>query len=534
MTSPSETTRPRIDPLTRALAEYETALEEGGTVDREAFLDRHRDLAGQLAPLLDAAEQAVLNRRARHSPAGHRAPAPRPELEGFELIEEIGRGGMGIVYKARQKGTEQLVALKMLRPDWGGTAAVEQFRLEARAAARLRHPNRVRILLLGEHQGRPFYVMELVEGGSLARKLAGGSVSKAAAVKYVLSLAEALHEAHEHGILHRDVKPANVLIDERTGEALLTDFGLARMGSSEESDHGEGRFAGTLPYASPEQTVNPDVVTAASDVYSLGATLYELLTGTAPFRPRPGETREQLKQRVRTEKPVPPRRRNPGVSRGIERICLKCLAKDPRDRYGSAKELAEALRGYLQEVGYARLFTNMGTLLMLLGPVIALINVAAYWLIRWFEAAPSAWGEAAVWAVVFSMYPALYSVFALAPPAEPGREHYLSRLELWAVWGGKLFAAVSIAVALRVAFASEPVTAMRLAYVVFAALSGMAVFCQFSKMSRVLSLLPLGSWLVGVAMVFRLDLAPLMYGGYCLLGLCLFGLYLRRLGRELA
>src|SRR5262249_7351900 len=174
-------------------------------------------------------------------------------------------------------------------------------RNEARAAARLQHPNRVRILHSGEHEGRPFYAMEFIQGCSLAHKLKQGGVSQHAVVEYLASIAEAVQEAHERGILHRDIKPGNILIDERTDEAKLTDFGLAIIapsgaGPAEQSVREQVRVAGTLPYMSPEQTQDADSVTVRSDVYSLGATLYEALTGVQPFT---GCSRVELLARIR-------------------------------------------------------------------------------------------------------------------------------------------------------------------------------------------------------------------------------------------
>jgi hypothetical protein len=526
------------DPLGEALAEFEAALEAGQHPDRQAFLARHPGLADELRPLLEAGERmAARTRPLRQALRGW------PELPGYEILGEIGRGGMGVVYRAQQKGTEQLVALKMLRPDWlagmeeqRAGKAIEQFRFEARAAAKLRHPNRVRILHLGEHQGLPFYAMELIDGPNLAERAAANGVSKQDAVRYVAEAAEAAHEAHEQGLIHRDIKPHNILLrfEASQGEALLTDFGLAKpLGGTEAEPNGQGRLAGTLNYMSPEQTLDADRVTPASDVYSLGATLYDLLTGKPPIRPEPSKSPAELLRRIREEPPVPPRQVRPDVSRDIERICLRCLHKEPDQRYPSAWSLAQDLRRYLLQVRYARHFIGMGTLFIVLGPLMLLLNTAVFLLTQWFAVSGTAWLEPVIWALIFTMYPALFSVFVLAPATESGQEHALSRRELWAIWGGKMFAALSISVALRVAFPHDPVTAIRLVYVVFAALSGMAVFTLVSKMEPRLQSLALGNYLVGIVMVFRLEYAPLLYGVYCLVGPVLFGLYLRRLGGEL-
>jgi serine/threonine-protein kinase len=527
---------PQPDHLAEALAEYEVARDEGRPVDRAEFLARHADLAGPLAPLLDAAERVHALTRPLRDALDGRLDLAFPKMDGYEILQEIGRGGMGVVYKARQTGTEQVVALKMLLPDRLGDldedsrrAVVEQFRVEAQAAARLRHRNRVRILHLGEHHGQPYYAMELIEGGNLAQKARqSGGLSKSAAVKYLAGVAEALHEAHQHGILHRDLKPGNILVDERSDEALLADFGLALVRPAvpvaDETVRQHVRLAGTLPYMSPEQVLDSDRVTPASDVYNLGATLYELLTGTPPFQVA---WNQKGLETIHFEPPVPPRQRRPDVSRGIEQICLKCLSKEPAQRYQSAAELAGALRRYLHEVRWARHFTSMGTLFLWLGPVVLLINLAVYLFVR------LDFPEPVIWLTIFSMYPALFSVFLLAPPTEHGQEHHLSRLELWSVWGGKMFAAISTSIALRLAFAHEPHRALLLVYPIFTALSGMAAFALITKTARKLSALPAGCWLLGIVMVLRLEWAPLLYGVYCLVGLSVFGLYLRRLGKEL-
>jgi serine/threonine protein kinase len=463
-----------------------------------------------------------------------------PSLPGYEVLGELGRGGMGVVYKARQQGTDQIVALKMLHPfridglhGVDKQDVIDQFRLEVKAAARLRHPNRVRILHLGEHDGHPFYVMELIEGCSLADRVKQApGVSKEATVKYLASVAEAVHEAHQHGILHRDLKPRNILIDERTDEALLTDFGLAQMergspaGETFEKPgvRQQARLAGTLPYMSPEQTWDPDRVTEASDVYSLGATLYELLTGRPPFT---GQSRTELLERIRKENPAPPRQHRRDVNRRIEAICLKCLHKDPAHRYPTALQFAQALRHYLQEVRYARNFTSMGTLFLGLGPVVFLLNFAVYLLLH------THFYEPVIWVVMFSPSLALFSVFLLAPPKEAGLEPSYSRVEMWSIWGSKFFAALSISIALRWRTSCEPQRAMLLFYPAYAALSGMAAFSQVSKMTWKPKLLAAAWGPAAVAMVFQLEWAPVIYGLYSLVGSVLFGVYLRKLGKEL-
>jgi len=235
-----------------------------------------------------------------------------------------------------------------------------------------------------------------------------------------------------------------------------------------------------------------------------------------------------MMEQIRHENPTPPRQHRPDVSPLIEQICLKCLRKNHGERYATAQELAQAVRGYLNQVGYARNFTTMGTLFIGLAPVILAINLTVYFLLQ-----SHVW-EPVIWTVMFAMYPALYGVFLLAPAQEAGQANYLSRVELWSIWGAKLFAAVSISIALRVAFWDELGKALVLVYPVFAALSGMAVFVMVAKMPRILYFVPAATWLTGIAMVFHLEWAPILYGICALLGLLLYGLYLRKLGMELS
>jgi hypothetical protein len=272
-----------------------------------------------------------------------------PRIEGYEVLQELGRGGMGVVYKARQLRPRRLVALKMiLAADYAGSDHAVRFRAEAEAVARLQHPNIVQIHEVGDHQGHAFLTLEYLEGGTLATKLAGRQMSWKEAARLVETLARAVDHAHQKGIVHRDLKPSNVLYTAE-GELKVVDFGLAKQ-------VGEGSLApaaaktrtgailGTPGYMAPEQA-SGKAVGPATDVYALGAILYEALTGRAPFAS--DNTFDTLLQVVR-EDPPPPRRFRPKLSRDLETICLKCLQKDPARRYASAGELAADLRAFLE------------------------------------------------------------------------------------------------------------------------------------------------------------------------------------------
>jgi tetratricopeptide (TPR) repeat protein len=271
------------------------------------------------------------------------APSVRP-VPGYELLETLGTGGMGVVWKARQKNLPRLVALKRLRA--GGPLSEDllvRFRREAEAVARLQHPNIVQIHEVGEQDGEPFLVLEYVAGGSLAQKLADGPLPPDAAAALVESLARAIHFAHEQGIIHRDLKPANVLLT-ADGTPKVSDFGLAKLlGASEASATQTGAILGTPSYMAPEQARGEATVGIAADVYALGAILYETLIGRPPFR---GPSALETLAQVRDNDPVPPRTLQPQVPRDLETICLKCLHKEPGRRYTSAAALADDLRRF--------------------------------------------------------------------------------------------------------------------------------------------------------------------------------------------
>jgi WD40 repeat protein len=265
-------------------------------------------------------------------------------VPGYEIEGILGRGGMGVVYKAQQTALKRTVALKMILG--GGPAGEEQrtrFKAEAEAVARLRHPHIVQVYEVGEHQGLPYCALEFVEGGSLARKLAGKPLPPGESARLVATLAGAMHLAHSRNVVHRDLKPANVLLT-ADGQPKVTDFGLARLLDAEPGLTRSGAVMGTPSYMAPEQaTGQASAAGPPADVYALGAILYECLTGRVPFLG--GNTLETLEQ-VRTREPVAPSRLQPAVPLDLETICLKCLAKEPEKRYPSAQELADDLERF--------------------------------------------------------------------------------------------------------------------------------------------------------------------------------------------
>ncbi len=293
-----------------------------------------RPAADDTGETLDPTDaRAVVARREAHVP-------------GYEILEELGRGGMGVVFKARQLKLNRLVAIKMiLAGDYADETALVRFLAEAEAVARLQHPDIVQLFESSQHDGMPYFTLEYVPGGSLARKIGGVPLPPRQAARLLERLARATHHAHEHGIVHRDLKPANVLLAE-DGSPKITDFGLAKRLEAGEGLTATGAVMGTPAYMAPEQARGLGKhVGPAADTYALGAILYECLTGRPPFQaPTSAETMMQ----VLGADPLPPHRLQPGLPRDLETVCLKCLAKDPKQRYASAGELADDLRRFLE------------------------------------------------------------------------------------------------------------------------------------------------------------------------------------------
>ncbi len=267
-----------------------------------------------------------------------------PNLSGYEILGEIGSGGMGMVYKARHLQLDRIVAIKVMRDN--STAAVsERLAREARLLAKIHHPHIVQIFELGQYEDCSFLALEYCAGGSLAEHVVGEPQPPRWAAEVTLKLADALHAAHGAGLIHRDLKPANVLLA-ADGAPKIADFGLARLLGVDQDQTRSGMILGTPCYMAPEQTRGDRaLVTTAADIYALGATLYELLVGRPPFK---GTSFFETLEQVRRDKPVPPRKLQPGIPRDLEKICLKCLRKAPSARYRSAEELANDLRRFLK------------------------------------------------------------------------------------------------------------------------------------------------------------------------------------------
>jgi len=276
--------------------------------------------------------------------ASVQAPDGRLRIGNYQILQEIGRGGMGVVYKARQANLSRIVALKMiLAGEHSGLRERARLRNEAQAAAQLMHPNVVQIFEIGEHQGLPFLAMEYVAGGNLTRTLRAMPQAFRWSARLTETMARAIHVAHQRGIVHRDLNPSNILIA-LDGTPKISDFGLAKFLVDDKGLSLSGVILGTPSYMAPEQVSgNGQTIGPGTDVYALGALLYEMLTGAAPFR---GFTPMETLCQVMEAELVPPSRLRHGVPEDLETICLKCLDRDPARRYSSAEDLAEDLRRY--------------------------------------------------------------------------------------------------------------------------------------------------------------------------------------------
>jgi len=308
---------------------------------RENLL-RCQSVEAQINAMFPASTAPAISRRKRLL-AGK---DPLPQIPGYRMEEVLGRGGVGVVYKARHLKLNRDVALKMLLSGaYANPHELARFTREAEAVASLRHANIVQVYDIGELEGLPFFTMELMEGGSLAQKLAGVPIPAAEAASLIETLSMAAHIAHQGNLIHRDLKPSNILLSD-DGTPKITDFGLARRIDGEAEMTQTGAHVGTPSYMAPEQALgNMNAIGPATDVYGLGAVLYEMLTGRPPFR---AETVLETERQLISEQPVSPSRLNRRVPKDLETICLKCLSKEPSRRYVSAAALADDVRRFRQ------------------------------------------------------------------------------------------------------------------------------------------------------------------------------------------
>lgn len=400
--------------LRHAVDEFTDRRRRGERPSIEDFTQRYPEAASFLRLLLPAVE-TVQNEVTPETP-------PTSGPPGYEILDVLGKGGMGVVYRARQVRANRIVALKMILA--GGQADESdrsRFQSEAEAIARVQHPGIVQIHEVGEQEGQPFFALEFCPGGSLAARLKDHPLPPTEAADLVRRAAEAIAAAHQHGIVHRDLKPANVLLA-ADGTPKVADFGLAKHLDAASGQTQTGAIVGTPSYLAPEQAAGRKDVGPAADIYGLGALLYECLTGHPPFR---GATILETLEQVLGRDPIPPRQVQPRVPRDLDIITLKCLQKHPRQRYATAQELADDLQRFLdgrpiraRRVG----FLERGVRWARRNPVVALlgtgvtVSVLVGFLIAIYlagvarqEAARARTGEATAWQL---FYPAQMALVA--------------------------------------------------------------------------------------------------------------------------
>jgi serine/threonine protein kinase len=497
--------------------------------------------------------------------------APLPEVAGYEVLEVLGCGGMSIVYKARHRQLHRHVAVKMILSG-AHASPTERARLrtEAEAVARLHHPNIVQIYEVGEHAGLPFLALEFVDGGSLAEALASGRWAGTGpdetlrAAQLVETLARAMHYAHQHGIIHRDLKPANILLVSggvvsgewsklsstthhsplTTYQPKITDFGLAKCLDAGTGLTQTGAVLGTPSYMAPEQADGKiQAVGPLTDVYALGAILYELLTGRPPFQ---GATVLETLEQVRLQEPKPPLAMQPKIPRDLNTICLKCLEKDPRDRYPSALELADDLKRFHQgELIHARAFTlidrvartlnrdqqvmqfhALENLLWWLIPVPALTHLLGFLLLR------HGWPHVtALWTTAATLVPLIGGVLLFSfsrnrfPSGPSLRDFWSLRIGHWVGVVLLPFLCYLLATPDR---PWEPLTT----YPLWALISGVAVFGMGSSFWGRFYLIGLLLFALAFVMTIQLEWAVLEFGAMMSALFTIVGLHLRRIRSE--
>jgi len=470
------------------------------------------------------------------------------QIPGYEVLDELGRGGMGVVYRARQIALGRVVALKMIRfAGQPGGSDSARFQAEAEAIARMQHRNVVQVYDVGSYRGLPYFSMEFCGGGALKNQLAGTPLPQRRAARLTQTLAQAVHALHQSRIIHRDLKPANVLLA-ADGSPKIADFGLVKY-IGEIGETVTGAILGTPSYMAPEQAsgLSRDVGPAC-DVYALGAILYEMLTGRPPFA---GATQAETLEQVRNYDPVPPGRLRAGLDPDLETICMTCLSKRVEERYASAQDLVDDLERFLdrsrrqrrrsairarpmsltrrigkgvRKIGLIQEIRASGWLYVLTGAVFAAAHIAIFLGLR-FEAP-----EWAVWPLFLLPYLVLFGVFRFAQ-ANSTRPISWAERQIWPIWGGHALTSATI---LLVSWLSNPnaTAAIHAAYPALAVLTGLAFIVmghEYWGRHYVHGIM----WLAGaVLMALTPDWAPLEAAALTAFCLGQIGLFLLRLDRR--
>jgi serine/threonine-protein kinase len=519
----------RDERLARLLAELTDQLHHGQAPNLDALTSQHPDLADELRELwgtvlftealAPSAEQPTLPLPSSAVPA---TPPPHA-LDDYDLLEPIGQGGMGVVYRARQRSANRIVALKTMRGDRTTPEDRARFKLEAQASARLDHAHIVPVYDVGECDGQLYFSMKLIEGQTLAKIVTAGPLPPREAAQLVAAIADAIHYAHEQGILHRDLKPSNVLLDAKR-EPHVTDFGLAKRVDAVDGAAPETRLTatnailGTLSYMPPEQTDGrrhqPD---RTGDVYSLGAILYELLTGRPPFL---ASNPVDLLLQIREHDPVAPRRLNPNIDRELELICLKCLQKPPELRYATAKNLADDLNAFLhgerpsvwsgslkyvasslfRETHHAPVLENWGTLWMWHSLKIfllcALTNALMWWGVKNHWPYLALWGGGlVVWGIIF------WSLRKRGGPVQ-----FIER-QIAHVWGSAIIATIGVFV-VEVLLGLEPLKLTP----ILALIAGMVFVVKAGMLTGSFYFSAGAMFLSAIPMALFPEVGPLIFG----------------------
>lgn len=470
----------------------------------------------------------------------------------YELMTEVARGGMGVVYRARQTSLNRVVALKMiLAGRFAQPEDVTRFRAEAEAAGRLSHPNIVAIFDVGEIGGQHFFSMEFIEGHSLSHRLSNGPLPTREAAQIVCKVARAIHYAHRQDIVHRDLKPSNIIIDPN-GEPQITDFGLAKRLDTDSKQTRTGAIVGTPSYMAPEQAQGRNnELGPPCDIYSMGAILYELVTGRPPFR---AATALDTVMQVINNEPVPPTLLNTEVDADLENIILKCLEKDPLLRYSSAEAFAADLERYmagesiqarsvnvldriarmLDYSKHASAFSTWSTMIYIMAGVIAVEHIVVYFLIQL---------DAPRWMVLMSRTTQFVLLGALFY-YNRGRNILptsTAERELWSIWIGYFLAYPAIILVTRLLLGVEildpaidaPARLHEILPYPFLAIStGLAFFAMGSNYWGRCYVLGVGFFGLGAVMPLALDLAPLLFGLAWAGALSAIARHLQNLGKK--
>jgi eukaryotic-like serine/threonine-protein kinase len=473
-------------------------------------------------------------------------PAPAlPEVAGYELLELLGRGGMGIVYKARQLGLNRIVALKMVLA--GANASpreLSRFRSEAEAVAQLGHPNIVQIYEIGEQNGWPFLALEYVGGGSLAQHLDGTPVGPKQAAGLVFALAQAVQHAHEKGVIHRDLKPANVLLLS-DGTPKIADFGLAKRADADSTHTQTGTILGSPSYMAPEQASGAlDRIGPATDVYALGVILYELLTGRPPFK---GATLLETIDQVREHDPVSLRSLQPKTPRDLETICLKCLEKSPQRRYASAAELAGDLQAFLHDEpinaqsltlldqvarsithhSFDARYRGFANRLLWLGPAPLIVHLLAYFMLAGTPLYPAGM-VATTMGTIFVLLPAL--TWGGTPTIQnvPAwqRKHFVT------IWIGHVVAMSVLLLVIWLTVARTDSSQLLLVYALWATTAAMS-FLSHATEAGIYYMIAALAFGMSIVMALTPTWAPLEVACFMTANLTAQALYLRRQSRPL-